>query len=55
MFEKIEDVTPSLQQEIYHSLLNKYEKALYSLGMDDEEVGNELSEYIQFYSIFTKQ
>jgi hypothetical protein len=52
MLQKMKAEKPSQQQEIYSSLLNKYEKSLYSLGMDDEEVASEVAEFIQFYDLF---
>ena len=52
MFHKVEVEKASTQQEIYLSLLNKYEKALYALGKTEDEVNKELAEYIQFYNIF---
>lgn len=52
MLKKMEDLKESPQQEIYHSLLSRYEKALYSLGMENEEVTYELAEFIQFYNLF---
>lgn len=52
MFEKMDDVKASSQQEILLSLLNKYEKALYALGKNEEEVNRELAEFIQTYDLF---
>lgn len=52
MLQKIDGIIPSQQQEIYLLLLRKYEKSLFSLGVNEEEVANELGEFIQYYELF---
>lgn len=52
MLKKMEDVKPSQQQEIYFSLLKKHEEALFELGKSEDEVTNELAEFVQFYNFF---
>jgi hypothetical protein len=54
MLEKMSDTKLTPQEDVYYELLRKYEKALYSLGMDDEEVANETAEYIQMGALFQK-
>lgn len=52
MLKKTEGIKQSQKQDIFHSLISKYEKSLYSLGMSEENVRNELAEFIQFYGEF---
>jgi hypothetical protein len=52
MLQEMKVENPSQQQEIYSLLISKYEKSLYLLGMDNEEVASEVAEFIQVYNLF---
>lgn len=51
MFKKPkENLTP--EKEIFFELLRRYENSLHSLGLNEEEILEEIGEFIQLSKIF---